>query len=210
MIVDDHAVVRAGLRLLLEGEPGTTVVDEAATLADAVFKLRRHTPNMILLDVRLPDGDGVEAIGRLKAESPVCHVLVLSMEDDPHHVRQAFANGADGYLLKEAAETDLLQAVQVVANGGRYLQPELGARVFAAEAAEKRRAAGDPLSEREREVLRLLAHGYTNQEIAKRLYVSVRTAETHRAHIMRKLRLSSRAELVRHALQHGMLDQSAP
>jgi two-component system, NarL family, response regulator NreC len=209
VIVDDHAVVRAGLRLLLEGEPGTTVVDEAATLADAVFKLRRHTPNMILLDVRLPDGDGVEAIGRLKAESPVCHVLVLSMEDDPHHVRQAFANGADGYLLKEAAEIDLLQVVQVVANGGRYLQPELGARVFAAEAAEKRRAAGDPLSEREREVLRLLAHGYTNQEIAKRLYVSVRTAETHRAHIMRKLRLSSRAELVSYAMQNGMLEDPA-
>ena len=209
-MVDDHAVVRAGLRLLLECEPDTTVVDEAATLADAVFKVRRHTPTMILLDVRLPDGDGVEAIGRLMAESPLCHVLVLSMEDDPHHVRRAFANGADGYLLKEAAETDLLQAVRVISNGGRYLQPELGARVLAIEASEKKREAEDPLSEREHEVLRLLSRGYTNPEIAKLLYISVRTAESHRAHIMSKLRLSSRAELVAYAMQNGMLRAPAP
>jgi two-component system response regulator NreC len=136
-------------------------------------------------------------------------VLVLSMEDDPHHVREAFANGADGYLLKEAAETDLLQAVEVVSNGGRYLHAELGARLFAMEAADKRREADDPLSEREHEVLYLLAHGHTNQEIAKQLYISVRTAETHRAHIMRKLRLSSRAELVSYAIKNGMLDEPA-
>ena len=209
VMVDDHTVVRAGLRLLLEAEPGVEVVDEAATLADAVFKVRRHKPDMILLDVRLPDGDGVEAIGRLKVEAPECRVLILSMEDDPHHVRQAFASGADGYLLKEAAETDLMQAVHVVSEGGRYLHPELGARVMQADMAEREQAEADPLSEREHEVLRLLAHGYTNQEIAKQLYISVRTAETHRAHIMQKLRLSSRAELVSYALQHGQLDDPA-
>jgi two-component system response regulator NreC len=208
LLVDDHVVVRAGLRMLLESDGDLEVVDEAGDLADAVFKVRRHKPDMILLDVRLPDGDGVEAIGRLRAEAPESSVLVLSMEDDPHHVRQAFANGANGYILKDAAETDLLQAVHEVAGGGRYLHPELGARVMQADMAEREKAEADPLSDREHEVLRLLARGHTNQEIAKMLFISVRTAETHRAHIMQKLRLRSRAELVSYALENGMLDAS--
>jgi two-component system, NarL family, response regulator NreC len=123
-------------------------------------------------------------------------------------VRQAFANGANGYILKDAAETDLLQAVREIAGGGRYLHPELGARVMQADMAEREKAEADPLSDREHEVLRLLARGHTNQEIAKMLFISVRTAETHRAHIMQKLRLRSRAELVSYALDHGMLDPS--
>ncbi|HYW29000.1 MAG TPA: response regulator transcription factor [Gaiellales bacterium] len=208
LLVDDHLVVRAGLRMLLESDDDLEVVDEAGDLADAVFQARRHKPDMILLDVRLPDGDGVEAIGRLRAEAPESRVLILSMEDDPHHVRQAFANGANGYILKEAAETDLLQAVHEILAGGRYLHPELGARVMQADMAEREKADADPLSEREHEVLRLLARGHTNQEIAKMLYISVRTAETHRAHIMQKLRLRSRAELVSYALENGMLDSS--
>ncbi|HET6848937.1 MAG TPA: response regulator transcription factor [Gaiellales bacterium] len=208
LLVDDHTVVRAGLRMLLDSDDEFEVVDEAGDLADAVFKVRRHKPDMILLDVRLPDGDGVEAIGRLRAEAPDSRVLILSMEDDPHHVRQAFANGANGYILKDAAETDLLQAVHEISSGGRYLHPELGARVMQADMAEREKAEADPLSEREHEVLRLLARGHTNQEIAKMLYISVRTAETHRAHIMQKLRLRSRAELVSYALENGMLDAS--
>jgi len=208
LLVDDHRVVRAGLRMLLESEDGIEVVDEAGDVRDAVFKTRRHKPDLIVLDVRLPDGDGVEAIGRLRAEAPESSVLVLSMEDDPHHVRQAFANGANGYILKDAAETDLLQAVHEVAGGGRYLHPELGARVMQADMAEREKAEADPLSDREHEVLRLLARGHTNQEIAKMLFISVRTAETHRAHIMQKLRLRSRAELVSYALENGMLDAS--
>jgi DNA-binding NarL/FixJ family response regulator len=208
LLVDDHTVVRAGLRMLLESDGDFEVVDEAGDIADAVFKVRRHHPDMILLDVRLPDGDGVEAIGRLRAEAPDCQVLILSMEDDPHHVRQAFANGANGYILKEAAEADLLQAVHEIAAGGRYLHPELGARVMQADMVEREKAQSDPLSEREHEVLRLLARGHTNQEIAKMLFISVRTAETHRAHIMQKLRLRSRAELVSYALDNGMLDAS--
>ena len=125
-------------------------------------------------------------------------------------MRRAFEVGASGYVLKEAADTELVSAVRDVARGGRYVHPELGARLVAAESAERRRAEDDPLSDREREVLRLLALGHTNQEIAKQLYISVRTAETHRAHIMQKLRLSSRAELVRHALANGMLDADTP
>ena len=130
-------------------------------------------------------------------------MLVLSMQDDPRYVREAFAAGASGYVLKEAADTEVVAAIREVAGGGRYVHPELGARLVAAETAERRRAEEDPLSDREREVLRLLALGHTNQEIAKQLYISVRTAETHRAHIMQKLRLSSRAELVRYALDAG-------
>jgi two-component system response regulator NreC len=127
------------------------------------------------------------------------------MQDDPSYVRQAFSAGAHGYLLKEAADADLVQAIQDVAAGRRYVHPALGARLAAAEADAHDRAEADPLSEREHEVLLLLALGHTNHEIAKQLYISVRTAETHRARIMRKLRLSSRAELVRHALATGVL-----
>jgi two-component system response regulator NreC len=134
-------------------------------------------------------------------------VLILSMQDDPRYVREAFAAGASGYVLKEAADTEVVAAVREVAKGSRYVNPELGARLVAAEADARRQAEADPLSDREREVLRLLALGHTNQEIAKQLYISVRTAETHRAHIMQKLRLSTRAELVRHAIAHGLLEE---
>jgi two-component system response regulator NreC len=132
-------------------------------------------------------------------------VLVLSMQDDPQYVRQAFAAGASGYVLKEAADVEVVAAIREVARGGRYVHPELGARLVSAETEERRRADEDPLSDREREVLRLLALGHTNQEIAELLVISVRTAETHRAHIMQKLRLTSRADLVRYALANGLL-----
>ncbi len=208
LLVDDHRVVRAGLRMLLAAEPDLEVVDEAGDVRDAVFKARRHTPDMIVLDVMLPDGDGDEAIGRLQAEAPDAKVLILSMEDTGHHVRRAFGNGANGYVLKDAAEEELVSAIREVARGGRYLHPALGAKMVQAEIEERDRAASDPLSDREREVLRLLAQGHTNQEIAAQLYISVRTAETHRAHIMQKLRFTTRSELVRYAIDQGMLDRS--
>jgi len=138
--------------------------------------------------------------------APQAKVLMLSMQDDPHYVREAFEAGASGYVLKEAADTELVDAVRAVAGGERYVHPTLGARLVQAESEERRRAEEDPLSDREREVLRLLALGHTNQEIAKMLYISVRTAETHRAHIMQKLGLSSRAQLVSYALAAGLLE----
>ena len=138
--------------------------------------------------------------------APDAKVLVLSMQDDPRYVREAFEAGASGYVLKEAADTEVVGAIRAVAAGERYVHPSLGAKLFAAESEERRRAEQDPLSEREREVLHLLALGHTNQEIAKQLFISVRTAETHRAHIMQKLQLGSRAELVRYALAEGLLD----
>jgi DNA-binding NarL/FixJ family response regulator len=145
----------------------------------------------------------------LLKEAPDVKVLMLSMQDDPRYVREAFAAGASGYVLKEAADTELVKAVREVANGGRYVDPALGARIAAADAEAARAADADPLSDREREVLRLLALGHTNQEIASTLFISVRTAETHRAHIMQKLRLTTRAELVRHAMQQGLLEEPA-
>jgi two-component system response regulator NreC len=205
VVVDDHAVVRAGLRLLLDAEADIEVVGEAGTTHDAVFELRAQQPDVVLLDVVMPGESGIEGLPKLLHEAPGAKVLILSMQDDPSYVRQAFAAGACGYVLKEAADVEVVAAVREIAAGGRYVHPALGARLVAADVEERAAAEADPLSEREREVLRLLALGHTNQEIAQQLYISVRTAETHRAHIMQKLRLSSRAELVRHALAHGLL-----
>jgi DNA-binding NarL/FixJ family response regulator len=207
LIVDDHAVVRSGIRLLLAQEPDIEPVGEAGTGREAVFQARALTPDVILMDVVMPDQSGLEVLPILVREHPETKVLLLSMQDDPRYVREAFAAGASGYVLKEAADAELVAAVREVARGGRYVNPELGARLVAADADARRRAEEDPLSDREREVLHLLALGHTNQEIAARLYISVRTAETHRAHIMQKLRLQSRAELVRYAIDQGLLEE---
>jgi two-component system, NarL family, response regulator NreC len=206
LIVDDHAVVRAGLKLLVDAEGDLEAVGEAGSARDAIFEARSLEPDVVLLDVMMPDQSGLEIIPQLLHENTHAKVLVLSMQDEPRYVREAFEAGASGYVLKEAADAELVAAIREVAQGGRYVHPELGARLVAAESEERKRAEADPLSDREREVLRLLALGHTNQEIAKQLYISVRTAETHRAHIMQKLRLSSRAELVRYALDHGLLE----
>jgi two-component system, NarL family, response regulator NreC len=206
LIVDDQAVVRIGLRRALEAEEDIEVVGEAGDVRTAVFETRAKKPDVILMDAAMPGKSGIEAISDVLEGAPGAKVLVLSMQDDPRSVREAFGAGAAGYVLKEAADTDVVAAVREVAAGSRYVQPALGARVVAAEAQERKRAEEDPLSERERDVLRLLALGHTNQEIATKLYISVRTAETHRAHIMQKLGLQTRAELVRYALDRGLLE----
>jgi two-component system response regulator NreC len=208
LIVDDHAVVRSGLHLLLDAEPGIEVVAEAGNVRDAVFEARDKKPDVVLMDVVMPGQTGIEGVPLVLKESPGAKVLVLSMQDDPRYVHEAFAAGASGYVLKEAVDAEVVGAVREVAGGGRYVHPALGARLIAAEAEAKAREEADPLSDREREVMRLLALGHTNQEIAQMLYISVRTAETHRAHIMQKLRLGSRAELVRHAIEQGLLEES--
>jgi two-component system, NarL family, response regulator NreC len=206
LVVDDHAVVRAGLRLLLDAEDDIETVGEAGDAREAVFEVRSSKPDVILMDVGLGSGkSGIEAAPDVLHEAPDAKVLMLSMQDDPRYVREAFAAGASGYVLKEAADSELVTAVRQVAGGTRYVDPAMGARIAAADAEAERAAAKDPLSERESEVLRLLALGHTNQEIAKTLFISVRTAETHRAHIMQKLRISTRAELVRYAIAQGLL-----
>jgi two-component system response regulator NreC len=208
LVVDDHAVVRSGLRLLLESEEDIEVVGEAGDVREAVFEARSSSPDVVLMDVVMPDMSGIEGIPSVLKEAPEAKVLFLSMQDDPRYVREAFESGASGYVLKEAADTELVSAVREVARGGRYVHPTLGARLAVAQVEEAARSEADPLSDREREVLRLLALGHTNQEIATMLFISVRTAETHRAHIMRKLRLSTRAELVRYAIEQGLLESS--
>jgi DNA-binding NarL/FixJ family response regulator len=208
LLVDDHAVVRSGLRHVLEGEEDFETVGEAGTAEEAIRSARELQPDVVVMDVVMPGVSGLEATPDVLRAAPDAKVLVLSMQDDPHYVREAFGAGASGYVLKEAADREVVDAVREVSAGGRYVHPALGARLAAAEAEAIAKADADPLSDREREILRLLALGHTNQEIAKMLFISVRTAETHRAHIMQKLRLSTRAELVRYALAEGMLEEA--
>jgi two-component system response regulator NreC len=206
LLVDDHAILRAGLRRVLDAEEDIEVVAEAESAERAIFEALEAKPDVAVVDVVMPGKSGIDAAPELLKAVPEMRILVLSMQDDPRYVRAAFEAGASGYVLKEAADTEVVDAVRTVASGERYVHPALGARLVAAEVEERKRAESDPLSDREREVLRLLALGHTNQEIAQMLYISVRTAETHRAHIMQKLRLSSRAELVRHALEQGLIE----
>jgi len=207
LIVDDHAVVRSGLRHVLDAQADIEVVGEAADARHALFEARAKQPDVVLMDVVMPGISGIEAIADILTECAGTRVLILSMQDDPRYVREAFALGATGYILKEAADTDVVTAVREVAAGHHYVHSTLGARMIAADANERQKAAEDPLSNRERDVLRLLALGHTNLEISQLLFLSVRTAETHRANIMQKLRLQTRAELVRHALTHGLLGE---
>ena len=206
LIVDDHPVVRSGLRRVIDAESDIQTVGEAGDADRAVFEAIENKPDVVVLDVMMPGKSGIEGLPALLQAVPDAKVLVLSMQDDPRYVREAFDAGASGYVLKDAADNEVVGAIRAVAAGERYVHPSLGAKLFTAESEQRRRAEQDPLSEREREVLHLLALGHTNQEIAKTLFISVRTAETHRAHIMQKLHLASRAELVRYALAEGLLD----
>ncbi len=205
VIADDHAVVRRGLRQLLDSEGDIEVVAEAANLEDARRYVRGHRPNVLVLDLNLPEGLSLGAIPEIRSEFPDTQIVVLTMQNEPAYARQALSAGALGYVLKEAAESELVEAVRRASVGDTYLNPRLGARVAAAPPP----GPPDGLSEREVEVLRMIALGHTNAEIAEQLYLSVRTVETHRAHIQQKLRLSSRSELVRYALEHKLVEASS-
>jgi two-component system, NarL family, response regulator NreC len=204
VIADDHAVVRKGLRLLVEAESDLRVVAEAGTVPDALRMAKAHRPSVIVLDLNMPGGSSLEAIPTIRQEAPMTAIVVLTMQNDPSFARQALQSGALGFVLKEAADDELLGAIRLAAEGETYLNPRLGARL----AAAPPEPAGPPddLSDRELEVLKLIALGHTNSEIASQLYLSVRTVESHRAHIQQKTRRSSRAELVRYALEHGLVD----
>jgi two-component system, NarL family, response regulator NreC len=206
LIVDDRPSARAGLALLVNAEDDLEAVGEAGSADDAVATARALRPDVTVLDAGLCKQGETDVVQGLAQEHPDGKVLVLSVQDEPQDLREALELGASGYVLTKAVETELVSAIREVAAGGRYMPPELGARLIAAETVERRRAEEDPLSDREREVLRLLALGHTNQEIGEKLHISVRTAEAHRAHIMQKLRLSTRADLVRYALGEGLLE----
>jgi two-component system response regulator NreC len=201
VLADDHTVVRRALRVLLQEEPGFEVVAEAEDAEGAVRYLRGHKPDVLILDLNMPGKPSLETIPEMREASPQTSIVVLTMQQEPAFARQALQRGVLGYVLKEAAGDELVQAVRKAAAGETYLQPALGAKL----AAEPDGPVND-LSERETDVLRLIALGHTNAEIAEQLYISVRTVETHRAHIQQKLGVSTRAELVRSALSRGLVE----
>ena len=203
VLADDHEVVRAGLRLLLQGEEGLHVIGEAGNVPDALRLIELRHPHVLVLDLNMPGPSSLTAIAEVK---DTCAVVVLTMQSDPAFAREALQAGARGYVLKEAAGAELVTAVRAAAGGGIYLNPALGARI-AIEGAVTAPALDD-LSERELDVLRLIALGHTNSEIADELFLSVRTVESHRAHIQQKLQLTKRSELVRYALGRGLLEKS--
>jgi two-component system response regulator NreC len=202
VIADDHSVVRRGLRQVLDQEAGLEVVAEAEDIEGARRYTRGHKPDVLVLDLNMPGGSTLEAIPAIREESPETRIVILTMQSEPAYAREALSAGVLGYVLKEAADTELVEAVRRAAAGDTYLNPRLGARV----AAEPPPGPPDGLSEREVEVLRMIALGHTNAEIAQALFLSVRTVETHRAHIQQKLGLGSRSELVHYALSHGLVE----
>lgn len=204
VLADDHAVVRSGLRKVLEQEGGFEVLSEAGDAEEALRRVLGHKPSVLVLDLNMPgELTSFDAIPRVQEMSPGTRIVVLTMQEDPGFARRALRAGAAGYVLKEAADDELVEAVQIVAKGGTYLNPRIGALLAAAPPEES--GPPDDLTHRELEVLRLIALGHTNTEIAQDLFLSVRTVESHRAHIQQKLNCSTRAELVRYALGHGLI-----
>jgi len=206
VIADDHAVVRSGLRLLLDAQEGFEVVAEAGDVTAAMHYVRAHRPAVLVLDLNMPGEPSLPAIPRFVQESPGTRVVVLTMQADPAFAREALRGGASGYVLKESADEELVEAVRAAVAGRTYLNPRLGAELAAAPVPE---GPPDDLTDRELEILKLIALGHTNGEIASQLYLSVRTVESHRAHIQLKTGRTRRAELVRYALEHGLLEDVA-
>lgn len=200
-LVDDHAVVRGALKALLEGQEDLEVVGEAGDLASGREMVAEATPRVLVLDVNLPDGLGVDHLRQMREASPATEVVLLTMERDITLARRALDAGAKGYLLKDSAHLELIAAVRTAADGGEHIAPAVAAGLKNDDEGER-----SPLSPRETDVLRLMALGHTNREIGEQLELSVRTVETHRAHIQQKLGLSSRPELTRYALSHGLIE----
>jgi two-component system response regulator NreC len=205
VLADDHEIVRDGLRMVLEAEPDMEVVAEAGDVESANRKVMGHHPTILVLDLNMPGEPSLPAIPQIVESAPDTAVLVLTMQNEPAFAREALRAGARGFVVKHSAGRELVQAIRAISAGGTYINPELGARV----AAEPSPAQGQPdgLTDREAEVLGLIALGYTNPEIADKLFLSVRTVETHRANIQHKLGLTTRAELVRYALDHELVDR---
>jgi len=201
VIADDHSVVRRGLRQLLEAEVGFDVVAEAGDVESARRYVRGHHPDVLVIDLNMPGGPSIDAIPSIRAESPTTQIVVLTMQSEPAYARQALSAGALGYVLKEAADVELIEAIRAAAAGESYLNPRLGAKV----AAEPPPGPPGGLSDREVEVLKMIALGRTNAQVAEDLFLSVRTVETHRAHIQQKLGLSDRSELVSYALRNKLI-----
>ena len=205
LLADDHAVVRKGFRMILAAQPDMEIVGEAGNGKECVTMAEQLSPDMVVMDVAMPELNGIEATRRLAASSPHIRVLALSMHKDSVYVREILRAGARGYLLKDSSDTELLAAVRAVARGEGYLHPAVSEAVL----VDYRRHVTDPFdlfSSREREVLQLIADGKTNKEIATLLNLSVYTVDAHRGRIMEKLNLHSTGELVRFAVRKGLID----
>ncbi len=211
LVTDDHAVLRAGLTSLLNAEADFTVVGEAADGSECLRVAQAVQPDVILLDINMPGINGLDALPLLRQTVPKSHVLVLTMHDDVTYLRQVLRAGGAGYVLKQAADKELLSAIRTVYNGGTFLHPSHAQALLTDPALPATPGDDDKmlaqLSEREQETLRLIALGYSNKEIAEKLFLSVKTVETSKARIMEKLELTTRAALVRFALQHKLLDE---
>jgi two-component system response regulator NreC len=211
LICDDHALLRAGLKALLADEPGIVVVGEAENGRTAVERALALRPDVALVDITMPELDGLGATRQIHRGAPEVKVLVLTMHDDPAYLFQALEAGASGYVYKRSAEADLIEAIHAVSRDDAFLAPKAAQHLVADYVARRERGDLPPpaekLTPREEEVLRLLARGYTNPEIAEELVISLKTVETHRAHILGKLGLRKRAELVTYAQTHGLLDR---
>ena len=204
VLADDHRVVRSGLRVLLESDGRFSVIDEAGDVPSTLESVRRCGPQVLVLDLNMGGASSLDAIPQLRVDAPETQIVVLTMQENPAFAQAALRAGALGYVLKDAADTELTEAVVLAAEGRTYLNPELGAKL-AAEPADGS-ARPDNLSPRELEVLKLIALGHTNSEIASSLFLSVRTVESHRAHVQQKIGLVTRAELVAYAREHKLLD----
>jgi two-component system response regulator NreC len=201
VVADDHSLIRRSVRLLLDGEQDVELIAEAGDLAGAASHVQGKHPHVLVLDLSMPGGSSIEAIGHLREEVPETQIVVMTMDDSPVFAQRALAAGALGYVSKEMADSELPRAVRAAANGEQYVSPRLATRLDALH----RSLTENKLTPREVEVLRLIALGHTSVEIARKLHLSPRTVETHRAHIHRKLGLATRAELVRYALRRGLL-----
>lgn len=212
VIADDHAVVRSGLRLLINSQKDMVVVGEAKDAREARASAVETSPDVVLLDITMPGGNGIRVIGEICRDKPATRVLVLTMHEEPDYLRSALAAGGAGYLLKRSADSELLSAIRAVASGQRYVDPSIAESLvqeLLREPVGEEAAGEERLSPREREVLELLAYGYTNQEIAEKIFVSVKTVETYRARLTQKLGVKTRAELVRYAMRQGLLRSDA-
>jgi two-component system response regulator NreC len=212
LIVDDHAILRAGVRMLINTQPDMEVVSEATDGNEALWKARQMNPDVALMDLTMPKTGGLQALEQLRQVCPHTRILVLTMHDDPAYALSVLAAGGLGYVVKRAADSDLLAAIRAVHRGRTFVDPALAGSLVqdllakqASAGPAGRGVRGNLLSPRERQVLRLLAQGYTNQQAAKWMRVSVKTVETYRARIAQKLGLHSRAELTRYALESGLL-----
>jgi two-component system, NarL family, response regulator NreC len=211
LLADDHAILRAGLKLLLEGQPDLQVVGEASDGQEALSKARDLKPDLVLLDLNMPGADGLTILPTLKRDLPEAQVLILTMHDDVSYLQEALQAGAAGYVLKRAVDSELLVAIRAVLRGEPYVHSSMTQKLLqkmqTPEApAKQEHDPWNTLSEREIDVLRLVALGYTNAEIGAELFLSVKTVETYRARGMEKLNLQTRAQLVRAALKRGLLD----